>query len=99
GNIFGFLPRGAEWMTEAEIESAFLDGREGMGFKISWEAVAKRRRGREGRGRAGSLFAGSQRGDAESGQGERAFAVRVVRTGGWGGGVDAGLGILARVAK
>jgi len=85
GNIFGFLPRGAEWMTEAEIKPCFMDGSRTMSFKMGWEAVRRRGRRRD-------------RPMADDGRQGEAYAIRVLRTGGWGGGEEAGMGILARVA-
>ncbi|KAF9881446.1 hypothetical protein CkaCkLH20_00592 [Colletotrichum karsti] len=83
GNVFGFLGRGAEWMPTEEVERSFLDGSRAMGFKMSWERVRQRRV---------DIVA------AEREQ-ETAFGISVKRAGGWGGGEDVGLGILARVNR
>ncbi|TDZ99635.1 hypothetical protein C8034_v000096 [Colletotrichum sidae] len=84
GNVFGLLGRGAEWMATEEVERSFMDGSHRMRFRMGWETV-KRRRGEEER-------------ETERGQKkERAFGISVLRGGGWGGGEDVGLGILARV--
>ena len=88
-NIFGFLPRGAEWMDGEAIMASFKDGSKAMGFQMGWEKVRRRRR-EEDQG----LWGVGGRSHREE---ERAFAVRVARTGGWGGGEEAGLGIMARV--
>ncbi|KAL0944754.1 uncharacterized protein CTRU02_202641 [Colletotrichum truncatum] len=84
GNVFGFLGRGAEWMATEEIERSFLDGSRAMGFKMSWERVKRRRVELEER---------------EEQQQDKAFGISVKRAGGWGGGEDVGLGILARVNR
>lgn len=87
GNVFGFLGRGAEWMTFDEIETSFRDGSLKILFKMGWEKVWHWRRA-EDRG----LWA------VGAGQNEEwAFRISVVWTGGWGGGEDTGLGIMARV--
>ncbi|KAF4923728.1 hypothetical protein CGCF245_v014835 [Colletotrichum fructicola] len=84
GNVFGFLGRGAEWMPTEEIQTSFLDGSKAMGFRMSWERVKRRRT---------ELV---ERADVAQ---ERAFGISVKRAGGWGGGEDVGLGILARVNR
>ncbi|WYZ44955.1 hypothetical protein EsH8_VIII_000271 [Colletotrichum jinshuiense] len=83
GNVFGFLGRGAEWQATDEMKRSFLDGSRAMGFKMGWERV-RRRRGVED-------LAGPARDD------DMTYGINVKRGGGWGGGEDVGLGILARV--
>jgi hypothetical protein len=87
GNVFGFLGRGAEWMDREELGKCFMDGSMRMGFKMGWERVRRRRR-EEDRGLWG---VGAGRNE------EKAFSISVARAGGWGGGEDVGLGIMARV--
>ncbi|KAK1976372.1 hypothetical protein LZ30DRAFT_603605 [Colletotrichum cereale] len=83
GNVFGFLGRGAEWQATEEMKRSFLDGSHSMGFKIGYERVRKRR--------------GIEDLNGVKGDGSVAYGINVKRGGGWGGGEDVGLGILARV--
>ncbi|KAK1445773.1 hypothetical protein CMEL01_10016 [Colletotrichum melonis] len=83
GNVFGFLGRGAEWQATEEMKRSFLDGSHSMGFKIGYERVRKRR--------------GAEDVNGVRGDGDMAYGINVKRGGGWGGGEDVGLGILARV--
>ncbi|KAK2051680.1 hypothetical protein LY76DRAFT_556813 [Colletotrichum caudatum] len=85
GNVFGFLGRGAEWQATEEMKRSFLDGSHSMGFKIGNERVRKRR---------GIEDLGGVKDD-----GNVAYGINVKRGGGWGGGEDVGLGILARVNR
>ncbi|OBR12777.1 hypothetical protein CH63R_05073 [Colletotrichum higginsianum IMI 349063] len=86
GNVFGFLGRGAEWQATEEMKRSFLDGSHSMGFKMGYERV-RRRRGAED-------LDGTSKGDRDV-----AYGINVKRGGGWGGGEDVGLGILARVNR
>ncbi|OHX01192.1 hypothetical protein CSPAE12_00241 [Colletotrichum incanum] len=85
GNVFGFLGRGAEWQATEEMKRSFLDGSHSMGFKIGYERVRKRR--------------GVEDLNGVQGDGDMAYGINVKRGGGWGGGEDVGLGILARVNR
>ncbi|KAM0276472.1 hypothetical protein ACHAQH_006699 [Verticillium albo-atrum] len=89
GNVFGFLGRGAEWMTQEEIEGDFKDGGLVVGFGLGWEVVRARRRG-DGVRRYGSDLLGDE---------ELEFGLKVVRAGGWQGGGEVGLGTMARVTR
>ncbi|KAL9950183.1 hypothetical protein D7B24_008683 [Verticillium nonalfalfae] len=89
GNVFGFLGRGAEWMKQEEIEADFKDGGLVVGFGLGWEVVRARRRG-DGVRRYGSDLLGDE---------ELEFGLKVVRAGGWQGGVEVGLGTMARVTR
>ncbi|GKT50862.1 uncharacterized protein ColSpa_11043 [Colletotrichum spaethianum] len=85
GNVFGFLGRGAEWQATEEMKRSFLDGSHSMGFKVGYERVRKRR--------------GVEDLNGVKGDGHMAYGINVKRGGGWGGGEDVGLGILARVNR
>ncbi|KAK2001892.1 hypothetical protein LX36DRAFT_569338 [Colletotrichum falcatum] len=85
GNVFGFLGRGAEWQATEEMKRSFLDGSHSMGFKVGYERVRKRR---------GIEDMNGVREDKN-----KAYGINVKRAGGWGGGEDVGLGILARVNR
>ncbi|KZL77904.1 hypothetical protein CT0861_03613 [Colletotrichum tofieldiae] len=85
GNVFGFLGRGAEWQATEELKRSFLDGSHSMGFKIGYERVRRRR--------------GVEDLNGVQGDGDVAYGINVKRGGGWGGGEDVGLGILARVNR
>jgi hypothetical protein len=91
GNLFGLLGRAAEWQQPSSSLAVFF--RDGlhvtMGFQLSWERLRRRRR-EETLANWGMMSGNSQ---AEG----QAFAIRAVRTGGWGGGEGAGLGLQARV--
>lgn len=90
-NTFGLLGRAAEWQADpARLRALFMDGLHvAMGFRLGWEVAAGRRRGRGRRGEA--------RGKDDGGGREEVFGVGAVRTGGWGGGENIGLGLQARV--
>ncbi|OHF02919.1 hypothetical protein CORC01_01677 [Colletotrichum orchidophilum] len=85
GNMFGFLGRGAEWQGTEEMKRSFLDGSHSMGFKIGCERVRKRR--------------GAEDVNGVRAEEDMAYGINVKRGGGWGGGEDVGLGILARVNR
>ncbi|KAK1967009.1 hypothetical protein LY78DRAFT_23453 [Colletotrichum sublineola] len=85
GNVFGFLGRGAEWQATKEMKRSFLDGSHSMGFRIGYERARKRR--------------GIEDLNGVKDDGNVAYGINVKRGGGWGGGEDVGLGILARVNR
>lgn len=87
GNVFGYLPRGAEWMSSRELEDDMRQKGEGGDFAMGWEAVKRRRR--DDVSRLGL--------PAEMRKQEEEFGIRVVREGGWQGGSEVGLGWLARI--
>ncbi|KAK4188475.1 hypothetical protein QBC35DRAFT_432975 [Podospora australis] len=92
GNMYNLLGRDPEWRTTEELEKHFKDGvHVTRGFSLDWEAVRKRSRATPTSGRRPS-----QQGMASPGE-IRAFGVRAGRTGGWGGGENVGLGMMARV--
>jgi hypothetical protein len=89
GNLFGFLGRGAEWQNKPNgLRAAFMDGLHvTMRFGLSWQAPTRRRREE-------TLAAWGMTG---SHQPDESFGIRAMRTGGWGGGENVGLGLQARV--
>jgi hypothetical protein len=88
GNLFGYLPRGAEWMTCEQLE-ADIRGRGELGdIAMGWETVRRRRR--DDASRLGLPPEPTRRAEEE-------FGIRVVREGGWQGGSEVGLGQQARV--
>ncbi|KAK0621680.1 hypothetical protein B0T17DRAFT_608822 [Bombardia bombarda] len=100
GNVFGMLGRGAEWLDDQELRGFFRDGLHvTMGFQLGWEKMRKGRRGRRGReeeeeGATPVVW----NADGELGTPrDQVFAVGAIRTGGWGGGENVGLGLQARV--
>ncbi|KAK3934841.1 hypothetical protein QBC46DRAFT_425492 [Diplogelasinospora grovesii] len=83
GNVFGLLGRGAEWQTNDGVYSYFKDGLHvTMGFRLDWQQVRRRRRDQA------LLSTGLER---------EVFGISAIRTGGWGGGENVGLGLQARV--
>lgn len=88
GNLFGQLGRGAEWLSLKDLAGFFKDGLHvSMGFQLGWEKVRRRRRDKM---------------QVTWGQGlnyekDHVFGVSAIRTGGWGGGENVGLGLQARV--
>ncbi|KAK3324388.1 hypothetical protein B0T19DRAFT_443804 [Cercophora scortea] len=95
GNLFGLLGRGAEWLETSELHGFFKDGLHvTMGFQLGWEKVRRRRR--DAPGGTGESSAGSGWGMMAV-EKDQVFAVSAIRTGGWGGGENVGLGMQARV--
>ena len=88
GNVFGFLGRGAEWQTADEVQAVFKDGLHvTAGFKLGWDKLRKRRREE-------TLATWGMNGSVQK---EKVFSISAMRTGGWGGGENVGLGLQARV--
>lgn len=87
GNVFGYLPRGAEWMTCRELEADMRRRGELGDLAMGWEGVRRRRRDDASR-------LGVPPGPSQA---EEEFGIRVVREGGWQGGSEVGLGSQARI--
>ena len=73
--------------SKAHLQTVTSNPRNHLRMKMGWEKVRRRRR-EEDRGLWG---VGAGRNE------EKAFAISVARAGGWGGGEEVGLGIVARV--
>lgn len=101
GNLFGILGRGAEWKDVADLAAVFRDGLHvTMRFRLGWEDSRGARRDRRATMRRGAATAktATGRSDLSSAKGHgQVFAISAVRTGGWGGGENVGLGLQARV--
>ncbi len=88
GNVFGFLGRGAEWQPTEELRTLFRDGLYVTAkFSLGWGQARRRRRE--------EMLANY--GVNDSVQKEEVFGINALRTGGWGGGENVGLGLQARV--
>ena len=88
GNIFGFFGRGAEWQPMTELRSLFRDGLYiTAGFTLGWDRVRRRRREE-------NLASLGMNGSVQK---DEVFGISALRTGGWGGGENVGLGLQARV--
>ncbi len=91
GNVFGFLGRGAEWEPTNEVRTLFRDGLYVTArFSLDW-GPARRRRREEALSSNGFNSLEQQEEEGE------VFGINAVRTGGWGGGENVGLGMQARV--
>ncbi|KAH6683538.1 hypothetical protein F5X68DRAFT_171750 [Plectosphaerella plurivora] len=88
GNLFGYLPRGAEWMSCDQLEADIRSRGELGDVTMGWETVRRRRR--DDASRLGLPPEPTRRAEEE-------FGIRVVREGGWQGGSEVGLGQQARV--
>ncbi|KAK3361152.1 hypothetical protein B0T24DRAFT_539234 [Lasiosphaeria ovina] len=93
GNIFGLLGRGAEWLPPADLLAFFRDGLHvTMRFQLAWEdarSPRSRRRGPTGSAADDAAWTNAAK--------DQVFALSAIRTGGWGGGENVGLGMQARV--
>ncbi|KAL8347905.1 hypothetical protein RB601_002809 [Gaeumannomyces tritici] len=101
GNLFGLLGRGAEWKDIADLAAVFRDGLHvTMRFRLGWEDGREARRDHRATARRATATAASEVGgsssNARGGHGQ-VLAISAVRTGGWGGGENVGLGLQARV--
>ncbi|KAK4215352.1 hypothetical protein QBC37DRAFT_127616 [Rhypophila decipiens] len=91
GNLFGQLGRGAEWLSLEDLRGFFKDGLHvSMNFQLGWEKVRRRRRDE-----VQTVVWGSSQGVFY--ERDHVFGVSAIRTGGWGGGENVGLGLKARV--
>ncbi|KAL8382248.1 hypothetical protein RB595_006166 [Gaeumannomyces hyphopodioides] len=96
GNLFSILGRGAEWKGVADLAAVFRDGLHvTMRFRLGWEDSRESRRDRRATARRATTAGASEVGSAR-GHGQ-VLAISAVRTGGWGGGENVGLGLQARV--